>query len=343
LALATGCGSAIVLGVDPSEPAPVESLPAPQLSKNVYRKILLLPPTGQVDVKNVEFDVARSTDPARYVRRIEKGLLGAGFEVIASEVVARAAKAGSQEKLSAGEKAMVLGKNTRADAVLMVESISVRGLARYFDADEAQTIELEASRVMKDEDGEWLQKENEECVHRLPYYEVRIGAKLLDTRSGAVLWVGSARGTSIDVIHDRWEAEVDSDCRIVDQNFAYSDYQADETTFNNTVSTLVRRLLTAMSRPALAGRVIEDDKPAPPPPPPPPPKVEEPPKKKMAVVSSKRASLRNGPSRRDQRKMTVSRKSKVEVLETMGEWHKVKAQDGTTGWMHESTLILADD
>ena len=41
--------------------------------------------------------------------------------------------------------------------------------------------------------------------------------------------------------------------------------------------------------------------------------------------------------------MSISRKSKVEVLETMGEWLKVKAQDGTIGWMHESTLIMADE
>ncbi len=31
----------------------------------------------------------------------------------------------------------------------------------------------------------------------------------------------------------------------------------------------------------------------------------------------------------------ASRKAKVEVVETMGEWLKVKAQDGTVGWMHE--------
>ena len=39
LALAIGCGSAITLGVDPAEPTPIESLPAPPLSENEYKKV----------------------------------------------------------------------------------------------------------------------------------------------------------------------------------------------------------------------------------------------------------------------------------------------------------------
>lgn len=38
--------------------------------------------------------------------------------------------------------------------------------------------------------------------------------------------------------------------------------------------------------------------------------------------------------------MRVPRKAKVEVVETMGEWLKVKIQDGTVGWLHESVLIV---
>ena len=30
-------------------------------------------------------------------------------------------------------------------------------------------------------------------------------------------------------------------------------------------------------------------------------------------------------------------------LETMGEWIKVKTQDGSTGWMHDSVIIVNDD
>jgi SH3-like domain-containing protein len=52
--------------------------------------------------------------------------------------------------------------------------------------------------------------------------------------------------------------------------------------------------------------------------------------------------LREGPENRARRINTLPRKAKVEVLDTMGEWLKVKAQDGSTGWVHEKDLIVPD-
>lgn len=336
---AGGCGGAITLGVDPTEPTPVESLPAPPLGERAYKKILLLPPSDAVAIRDVEFDAPRDKKASYYVGKIEKLLLAQGFEVISSEIVARADESGAASKLSSAEKAMVLGRQTKADAVLMLQSVSVRGLARYFDADEAQSVEVEESHVRSDEDG-YFDKESERCVHRLPYYEVQVEAKLIDAQTGAVLWVGSGRGSSIDVIQDRWVAEVDDDCEILDQNFVYDDYQRDETTFDNTVTSLLKRLIAPFAKVALAGTEEREPAVAPAPPPPPPPV--EAPAVKTALVSSAGAALRDGPSRKSPKKMTVPRKAKVEVLESMGEWTKVKVQDGTVGWMHESTIIMPD-
>jgi hypothetical protein len=319
---------------------PVESLPAPPLGERAYRRILLLPPPDAVSVRDVEFEPPRDKQARYYVGKLEKLLLAQGFEVISSEIVARAeAEAGAASKLSPAEKAMVLGRQTKADAVLMLQSVSVRGLARYFDADEAQTVEVEPSHVRADDDGGWFHAETERCVHRLPYYEIQVEAKLIDAQTGAVLWVGSGRGSSIDVIQDRWVAEVDDDCEILDQNFIYDDYQRDESTFDNAATTLLKRLVAPFAKVALAGPEIDrEPAPAPAPPPPPPPPAEA----KTALVSSGAASLRDGPSRKHPKKMTVPRKAKVEVLETMGEWTKVKTQDGTVGWMHESTIIVPE-
>jgi hypothetical protein len=341
LTSAGGCGGAITLGVDPTQPTPVESLPAPPLGQRVYKKILLLPPSDPVAVRDVEYDVPRDTKATYYVGKLEKLLLAQGFEVISSEIVARAGETGGTDKRSPAEKAMVLGRQTKADAVLMLQSVTVRGLARYFDADEAQSIEVEESRVTSDEDG-YYDRESERCLHRLPYYEVQVEAKLLDAQTGAVLWVGSGRGSSIDVIQDRWVAEVDDDCEILDQNFVYDDYQRDETTFDNAVTSLLKRLVAPFAKVALAGTEVEREPvPVAPAPPPPPPPVETP-AVKTALVSSAGAALRDGPTRKSAKKMVVPRKAKVEVLESMGEWTKVKVQDGTVGWMHESTIIMPE-
>ena len=58
------------------------------------------------------------------------------------------------------------------------------------------------------------------------------------------------------------------------------------------------------------------------------------------MVSAKKASLRAGPGNRNQRMQYLTRKTKVEIVETMGSWSKVKLQDGTQGWLHESTFII---
>lgn len=336
-----GCGGGITLGVDPTEPKPVESLPAPPLGQREYKKILLLPPADAVAVRAVEFEVPREKKANYYVGKLEKLLLAQGFEVISSEIVARADESGASGKLSPAEKAMVLGRQTKADAVLMLQSVTVRGLARYFDPDEAQTVEVEQSHVGVD-DGEYFDKASERCLYRMPYYEVQVEAKLIDGQTGAVLWVGSGRGSSIDVIQDRWVAEID-DCEVVDQNFVYDDYQQDEVTFDNTVTTLFKRLVEPFARVALSGTAASLEPipvgALPPPPPPPPPPA---PAVKPALVSSSGAALRDGPTRKSARKMIVPRKAKVEVLETMGEWSKVKVQDGTVGWMHESTIIVPE-
>ncbi len=337
--LQLGCGSAMTLTVEPREATPAELLPAPQLSQLEYRKVLLLPSEKPVVFKDVEQAIVRERDARYYLRKLEKVLLAQGFEVISSEVVARAH---GGKKMTAAEKAMLLGKQTRADAVFVIQSISVRGMARDFLVDYVQTAEIDAGQVKPDEDGIYFDVQSERCVHRLPYYEISFEGKLLDSRKGTVLWVGSGRQSSIDVIQDNWTAEVDDDCEVLDQNFVYADYQADETTFDNTVTTLLKRLVQPLARDAFSGMKITDPKPPPKPvatpPPPPPPE----PEKTFAIVSSKSASLRHGPGPRHKRKMRVPRKTKVEVLETMGEWIKVKVQDGSEGWMHESTVIVQE-
>jgi len=336
--LLTGCGSALTLTVEPSAAPPPELLPAPQLSENAYRNVLVLPPEGGVEVKDVDLPAVTEKKAGYYVAKLEKVMLAKGFEVISSEVTARADKGGSKVGLSGAEKAMMLGKQTQADAVLIVQSIGVRGGARYFEVGESQTLEVDPSRVKTDDDGVPYNAENEECVHRVPYYQVSFEAKLVDARTGAVLWVGSGKASSVDVIQDSWVAEVDDDCNVLEQNFVYADYQADESTLDNTVGTLFSNLVTPLAKVAFEGAPIVREAPKKAAPPPPAPAPE--PKVVTAVVSSKTASLRDGPGNKHPRKMRVPRKTKVEVLETMGEWLKVKIQDGTVGWMHESTLIV---
>lgn len=337
------CAKTSTLTVKPSTPQAAELLPAEQLEAGVYKRLLLLPIESDVDVKDTDVAVLAEKATSYYSAKLEKALLAQGFELISPEIVARAEKGLKGGKLSAAEKALILGKETKADAVFQVQELAIRGTVDYFTVEDLKTLPVDASRVKADKKGRLFHSETEQCVFKLPYYEVRFEGKLIDARSGDVLWVGSGRENVVDALEESWVAKLDKDCGLEKENFVFTDYVASESTLDSTFAALVSRLLEPMKKSAMAGAPLVADvkpvvaKPAPKPEPKP-----EPAKVKTATVSGKKASLRAGPGKRNQRIRIIPRKSKVEVLETMGEWIKVKTQDGSSGWMHDSVIIVND-
>jgi len=340
-----GCGSTSTLTIRPTTPATAELVPTPALEAHVYRRVLVLPPDKDVVVdESVEPAIVRDKNTNYYVSKVEKSLLSQGFEVIAPEIVARAAKGAT--KHSAAERALIMGKETRADAVLMIQSIRVVGGEKFFHIEDLSEVE---PGLRAEDDGMPIHRTTGLCLYRLPYYEIRLEGRMIDVRSGDVLWVGSGRETTLDTLTESWTAKLDEDCGVEEQGpFIYGDEFETEGTLDRTVSALVKRMISPMKKAALAGAPL-DPPPQEPTPPPVvvekeevPPKVEEPPAAKLAVVSSDRAWLRDAPNNRGKRMTQVPRKAKVEIQETMGVWYKVKVQDGTVGWMHESTIIIPD-
>jgi len=346
-----GCSSGATLIVRPTTPAPAELVPTNQLHANAYRRVLLLPPeTGLKVAADVDVTVARERGLSHYMGKLEKLLIGHGFEIVAPEIVARLAQGKSQPGATTAARALVMGKETHADAVLMVQSLAVVKDTKYFHIEDLSEVE---PRLRVEEDGEFTHRDTGSCLYLLPYYEIRLEAKMIDVRTGDVLWVGAARETSIDAFKESWTAKLDDECEVDEEGpFVYREELQSEATFDRTLAGLYDRLFTPLKKAALAGKPISHEEPKPqvvvikePPPKPEPPKVVEPPPPpppKLAVVSSNNASLREGPGKRDRRMKNVPRKAKVEVVEVMGEWIKVKVQDGTVGWMHEGTLILPE-
>lgn len=343
-----GCAKGSTLTVKPSDPTGAELIPAAQLKKHVYRKILLLPVTESVLQRDSQLSVIQAKDVQYYGAKLEKALLAQGFEVISPEIVARVEKGlRMSSKLSPAEKALVMGKETKADAVFLVQKIALHNISDFYTVDDLKTVKVDPSRVKSDKKGRLYYEETEECIFQLPYYEIRFEAKLIDARSGNVLWVGSTRENVIDELDESWVAKLDKKCELIQQNFVFADYVAKEPTLDETVEGLFARILEPLKKDAHAGVPIPSDappppkvvekKPDPPPPPPPPPPEPEIP---TGVVSANRATLRAGPGQRNDRISYVTRKTKVEILETMGEWSKVRLQNGAVGWLHESTLIL---
>ena len=341
--VAPACGKADTLTVKPESPAPPELVPSPRLEERAYKKVLLLPFDGEVLIEGVESPALVERSGDYYTSKIEKALLGQGFEVISPEIVARAKKAVGKNA-SPAEKAMAMGKETKAHAVFIIQSIALEKVVDFYSVDELDTVQLDPAKVDQNlKNGEFFEKETKDCVYRLPYYAVRMETKLIDVETGNVLWVGSGRQTAIEALPESYVAKLDKDCKLVEENFVWDNRVGGEGHLAATFDGLVARLVKPLKTEAHKGKAIVAKKPKKKEPPP--PKKEEPkpppePKKATAVVSSKKASVRAGPGKRNERLRYVSRKTKVTVLETMGEWNKVELQDGTKGWMHESTIIV---
>jgi hypothetical protein len=339
-ALALGCAKADTLTVKPGTPAALELLPSPRLEEFAYKKILLLPFEGEVTVKGVGFAVVEQQEGSYYTGKLEKAMLARGFEVIAPEIVVRASKSVKDAgKLSAVEKAMVMGKETRADAVFAIQSIVVEAVTDFYAVDKLETALVDASKV-SEKKGRYYASETKDCVHRLPYYAVRMEGKLIDATTGSVLWVGSGRQTVVDSLTESYVAKLHKkDCELLEENFSFEAKLAGEPLLTATFTDLAGRLIDPLEALARKGKPLPVDKPKAEK-----PKEEPPPqpvaKGKAAVVSQKKASLRAGPGNKNDRLRYVTRKTKVEILETMGEWSKVQLQDGAVGWMHESAIIV---
>jgi hypothetical protein len=334
-----GCSSLTTLTVRRSEPKALTLVPAPQLTERQYKRILLVPPEQGVKVSPlVESQIPSEKELSYYTSKLEKILLAKGFEVVSAEIVARAKTAASGARTPA-ERAVAMGKETRADAVFTLLELQVLDGERFIHLRDLR--DVPPAERAQDDDGRFFHRETEACLYRLPLYEVRIAAKLIDVQDGDVLWVGEGQEKTLDVLPKSWVARLDEECQVEEQvPYNYRDYLASEDAFDATVSDLFMRLLEPLRKRALSARPapVEVKPPPPPPPPLPPPSTE--PKKPTALISGGRAILRDLPEDTALRISLVPRGSRVEVLQSSGQWHKIKLEDSTVGWMHDDSLMI---
>jgi hypothetical protein len=353
LVLLTGCASLSTLTVRPSEAAQPTLVPAPRLSERKYKRILIVPPEEGVAVsERIESPAPSEKDVRFYAGEVEKILLAKGFEVVSSEIVARARTAAQTGKYSFAERALVMGRGTQADAVMSLQKLTVEEDEKFFHILDKREV-APAERV-QDDDGRYYHRETEKCLYRLPFYRVSVAVKLIDVQGGDVLWVGEGEETSLDTMPKSWVAQLDSDCQVREQApFNYRDYFNSQDTYERVVKDLLMRLfeplrVRALSvqspppAPAAAPAAAVAPLPAAAAPPVSQPQMAraQPGKVPTATISSGRAILRDLPQHDGLRINLVPRRTRVEVLQSSGEWHKIKLEDGTVGWMHDDSLLL---
>jgi hypothetical protein len=339
LLLLSGCSSLTTLTVRRSEPKPPTLVPAPQLTERQYKRVLLVPPEQGVKVSAlVESQVPSEKELSYYTSKLEKILLAKGFEVVSSEIVARAKTVVSAGARSYAERALAMGMETHADAVFTIQELSVHDGERFIHLRDLK--DVPPAERAQDDDGRYFHRETEACLYRLPLYEVRIAAKLIDVQDGDVLWVGEGQEKSLDVLPKSWVAKLDKECQVEEQvPYNYRDYLASEEAFDSTVTDLFMRLLEPLRKRALSSRPPPVE-PKPLPQAQPEPAPQPPASTHGALVSGGRAILRDLPEDTSLRISVVPRMSRVEVLQSSGQWHKIRLESGSVGWMHDDDLIL---
>jgi hypothetical protein len=352
------CSSLKTLTVRPSQPSELSLVPAPRLTEHRYKRVLIVPPEEGVSVSDrIESQVPAARDTRFYTGEVEKILLAKGFEVVSSEIVARAKNASASGKYSFAERALVLGRGTHADAVLSIQKLAVEDQEKFYHREDLR--EVAPAERSQDDDGRYFHRKTEQCLYRLPLYRVVVSAKLIDVQGGDVLWVGEGSESSLDTLPASWVAKLDDECQVREQvPFNYRDYLAGEEAYDRTVKDLFMRLFEPLRVRALTPGQAPPPAPVAPAPTPSPALPAAAPPIKLpgssaaptpgasaarvhtATISSGRAILREVPEHEGLRINLVPRRSKVEVMQSSGEWHKIKLEDGTVGWMHDDDLML---
>jgi hypothetical protein len=292
--------------------------------------------------ERVESLAPREKDAGYYTTKLERILLAKGFDVVASEVLTRAKNLSASSGRSFAERVLLMGKETEADAVLSVQTVRIAPNERFLGRYSTQAVSPEQRE--QDDDGRYFLKDSDQCLFRVPFYEVTVAAKLIHVSDGHVLWMGEGTEKSLDAMPKSWVAKLDDECQVREQvPFNYREYLASEEAFESTVNQLLMRLIEPLRVRALKPR------PAPatthdavvPKQPEPAATVSKPVAlgSKMATITSGRAILRDLPQSDSLRLRLVDRGAKVELLQSSAGWHKIKLDDGTTGWMLDDDLL----
>jgi len=198
-----------------------------------------------------------ATDYNRYISEMERVLLEAGYRVISQDIVARVERSLDTRKqdtatgavYTRAEKALVMGRETNADALLILNTLGFSTEQHFYVIDDARDDVREVTGI------EFEQAERHFlCTHTEFFTSFHFEAKLVDTDSGDVLGIGQADLHTPNLIPRTWEADfyistTPTSCEIeeIQQNFRLSDYlspTAADTQIGNVVRTVLRKLVS---------------------------------------------------------------------------------------------------
>jgi len=248
--LASACQSQLELTVRRQKHPLAKGNVASGLSRANYKSILILPPERRPQAGgSLMSDGLYDTLTSNFSR----SLLQFGFRVISPDVVARIEARLSQKKkdtargrvYSVAEKALIMGKETNADAILVVSDFSIRPFRRRYAWDPV-------GNMMRHVGSEWSNAlpDQWECTLDFKFARAHLEAKLIDVASGSILWIGNATNRTPNLLRRNWNGVITEgdgkSCMIEAQTFDLRGYATNATTLERQVRALVGAVATQL-------------------------------------------------------------------------------------------------
>ncbi len=194
---------------------------------------------------HLSMTLSRSRDYDFVVNEAERFLLQNGFSLISRDVIGRIDDQESQRFSkrslyllfqSPTEKALLLGRKTNADALLIIDHLGCWASEQHFVYNPDTGVFDNLPRA-KNAKGPWVS---------ISLYEVTIQMKLIDVENGEVLWMGSGRVHSRNLFPEDWRGTIKvrgDEVTTEEENFEIEDYKSYNFLYKQ-VARLVRDVLT---------------------------------------------------------------------------------------------------
>ena len=163
---------------------------------------------GKTTISYLVSTILKEAGYKEFVSYIEQKLMQRGYKLVSGAIVSRVEdklQGGMRETWDRTEKALLLGKETGADAIFEVRRLYVDQRIKSFLKDRSdETFKPSPIRYVE----EVIQDDEEASKFDVQYWEATVELRLIDM-DGNVIWSGSKTIQTTDIIPKSWIVELE--------------------------------------------------------------------------------------------------------------------------------------
>ena len=244
--LAACFGTPLVL--KKTEPLAPRIMKSNAVKDQKFTKLLFLSP-DEARCPNQCSEVVRTKNSySRFVNEVEKLLMEKGFDIISGAIVSRVetklSDSQTREKWDRVEKALLLGKDTGADAIFEIKDLFVDEVVKTYLR---RPGEKEYREVPKDFANQFAANEKA-AIFKVNIWQATVELRMIDM-SGRVIWSGTKTVALTDVLPSDWIATLKAkypNVEVSKSNYDYQLYYFNRDLISATVQDIIKELVMEM-------------------------------------------------------------------------------------------------